>query len=87
MKARHHVGHLHAGVVDVILHFDRPAARAQHAHEGVAQDGVAQMADMRGLVGIDVGVLDDDLARDRLAGFVRVLQHARSHKRRDPAGR
>ena len=67
METRHHVGHLHAGVVDVILNFHRPAAGAQHAHEGVAQHGVAQMADVRGFVGIDVGVLDDDLAWDRLA--------------------
>ena len=62
-KPDHHVGHLHAGVVDVVLHFHAPARRAQHAHEGVAQDGVAQVADVRGLVGIDIGVLDNDLAR------------------------
>ena len=61
MEAHHHVGHLHAGVVDVVLHLDAMAARAQHAHERVAQRGVAQVADVRRLVGIDVGVLDDDL--------------------------
>ena len=62
VEARHHVGHLHAGVVDVVLHFDAMAARAQHADESVAQNRVAQVADMRGFVRIDVGVLDDDLA-------------------------
>ena len=61
VEAHHHVGYLHAGVVDVVLHLHAMAARAQHAHESVAQGGVAQMADMRGLVGVDVGVLDDDL--------------------------
>ena len=50
VEAHHHVGHLHAGVVDVVLHFDAVAAGAQHAHESVAQRGVAQMADVRRLV-------------------------------------
>ena len=36
MKAGHHIGHLDAGVVDVILHFHPGEALAQHAHEGVA---------------------------------------------------
>ena len=47
------VGDLHAGVVDVVLHVDRIAAEAQQADEGVAENGVAQVADVRGLVGID----------------------------------
>ena len=63
MKAHHHIGHLHAGVVDVVLHFHALAARTQHAHERIAQRGIAQMPDVRRLVGIDVGVLDDDLCR------------------------
>ena len=63
LETHHHVGHLHAGVVDVVLHFDVAAGGAQHADEGVAQDGVAQVPDVRGFVGIDVGVLDDDLFR------------------------
>ncbi len=83
----HHVGHLHAGVVDVVLHLDGAAARAQHAHERVAQDRVAQMADVRGLVGIDVGVLDDDLAGNRLAGFARCCAARRHRMRRGPAAR
>ncbi len=71
-----------------ILHLHGPAARAQHAHERVAQHRVAQMADVGGLVGIDVGVLDDDLAGDRLAGlFAGAMQHGVSHKRRGPAAR
>ena len=71
VEAHHHVGHLHAGIVDVVLHLHAMAARAQHADEGVAQRGVAQMADMRRLVGVDIGVLDDDLlARaGRASGF------------------
>ena len=62
MEARHNVGHLHAGVVDIVLHFHVPAARAQHAHEGIAQHRIAKMTDMRGLVGINIGVFDNDLA-------------------------
>ena len=62
-KPTHHVGDLDAGVVDVVLHFDAAAGAAQHAHEGVAEHGVAQVADVRGLVGIDVGVLDDAFRR------------------------
>ena len=51
------VGYLHAGVVDVVLHVDALACGFEQAHEGVSQDGVAQVADVRGLVGIDAGVL------------------------------
>ncbi len=40
------------------------ASGAQQAHEGIAEDGVAQMADVRGLVGIDAGVLDQNFAAD-----------------------
>ena len=32
-EAHHHVGHLHAGVVDVVLHHHVVAAGAQHPHE------------------------------------------------------
>ena len=56
------VGDLHARVVDVVLHFDRNAAEPLHAHERVAERGVPQVADVRGLVRIDGGVLDDGLA-------------------------
>ncbi len=62
VEAHHHVGHLYTGVVDVVLHLDFAAGGAEHAHEGVAQNRVAHMPDVRGLVRVDVGVLDDDLA-------------------------
>ena len=58
LKTHHHVGNLDAGVIDVILHIDLLPGGAQHAHKRVAQNRVAQMADVRGLVGIDAGVLD-----------------------------
>ena len=63
VKGGHHVSHLHAGVVDVVLHLDSTAERAQQAHERVAEHGVAEMADVRRLVGVDVRVLDDHLGR------------------------
>ena len=63
-KAHHHIGHLHAGVVDVVLHIDLLPGSAQQADECVAQNGVAQMSDVRGLVGIDAGVLDQRMTLD-----------------------
>ena len=56
------VGDLDAGVVDVVLHFDRDAAEAQDADERIAERGVAQVADVGRLVGVDGRVLDDGLA-------------------------
>ena len=44
------VGHLDARVVDVVLDFDLAPEEAQQAAERVAERGVAQVADMRGLV-------------------------------------
>ena len=58
----HHVGQLDAGVVDVVLDLYRVAEAAQGADQDVAQNGVPQVADVGRLVGVDVGVLDDDLA-------------------------
>ena len=63
----HHIRDLHAGVVDVVLHFHSPACAPQQPHERIAQGGVAQMPDVRGFIGIDVGVLDHVLG---LAGLL-----------------
>ncbi len=60
-ESHDHVGNLDAGVVDVVLHLHGLATEAQQANERVAQDGVAQVADVRGLVGIDAGVFDQNL--------------------------
>ena len=54
---------LDTGVVDVILHLNGISGVAKDARHGVAQDGVSEMADVRGFVGIDAGVLDDDFSR------------------------
>ncbi len=57
------VGYLNAGVVDVVLYADLVAGLvgvgAEEALEGVAEDGVAEVADVGGLVGVDAGVLDE----------------------------
>ncbi len=54
---------LDAGVVDVVLHADFVAGfegvGAEETLEGVAEDGVAKVADVGSLVGIDAGVLDE----------------------------
>ena len=63
----HYVRDLHAGVIDVVLHFHSPARAPQEPHEGIAQSGIAQMPDVRGFIGIDVGVFDHVLG---LAGLL-----------------
>ena len=64
-EANHHIGDLHAGVINIVLHRDLGAAGPQQTDEGVSQDGVAQMADVRRLVGIDAGVLHQNFFRRR----------------------
>ncbi len=49
-KSENYVGDLDARVVDVVLNFDVAAGVAEDADEGVAQDGVAQVADVRGFI-------------------------------------
>ena len=61
VKCRHDVGYLHAGIVDVVLNFDLVPQCAQHSHERVPENSIAEVSDVGGLVGVDVGVLDDDL--------------------------
>ena len=78
------VGHLDAGVVDVVLHFDGRAAEAQHAHERVAERGVPQMADVRRLVRVDGGVLDD--RSSALAGSTVIGDRPARSGTRDRAG-
>ena len=76
LEADDDVGHLHARVVDVVLDADVVAAVTQQAHERVAQAGVAQVADVRGLVRVDRGVLDDHVTpagRRRSAGRQRLV--------------
>ena len=57
-----YVRNLHARVVDVVLHVDFPAGEFQQTNERVSEDRIAQMADVRGFVGIDAGVFDQNLA-------------------------
>src|SRR5882724_9134146 len=64
----HYVGNLNAGVIDVVMHFHLMTGGAQHADKGVAQDRVAQVTDVRSLIRVDIGVLDDDLLAGAL-GF------------------
>src|SRR5271168_530021 len=64
-QADDHVGDLHAGVIDVILNLYAMAGVAQDADQGVAEHGVAYVADVRGLVRVDAGVLDDNFPARR----------------------
>ena len=66
-EAYDYVCDLDAGVVDVVLYAYFVAAfvvvGAEEALEGVAEDGVAQVANVGGFVGIDAGMLDDYFVR------------------------
>ena len=55
-----HVSHLHAGIVDVVLDLHALARVPENPHHRVAEHGVAHVSDVRGLVGINAGMFDDD---------------------------
>ena len=57
-KPNHHIGNLHTGVVDVVLHVDFLPGSAQQTYKCIAKNGVPQMPNVRGLVGIDTRMLD-----------------------------
>ncbi len=61
LKSNNHVGNLNSGIVDVVLHIDFPPSVVQQAHKRVAENGIAKMPDVRSFIGIDAGVLDQDL--------------------------
>ncbi len=61
-KADNDVSDLDAGVVNIVLHIDFVAGGAEQADEGVAENCVAQMADVRSLVGIDGCMFDEHVA-------------------------
>ena len=67
-ESNHHVGNLHSGVVDVVLHVHFPARKAQQADEGIAKNGVAQVPDMRCFIGIDAGMFDEHFAGGNIRG-------------------
>jgi hypothetical protein len=74
-----HICYLHPGVIDVVLDIDFPARIAQEANKRVAQDGIAQVPNVRGLVGIDAGVLDENLAWGNLGRRPLVSRQSRRH--------
>ena len=67
LEADDDVGDLDAGVVEVVLDLDALAEPAEEVDEDVAEDGVSEVPDVRGLVRVDVRVLDDDLPRNGFA--------------------
>ena len=52
-KPQHHVRHLHARVINIILNFDAPPGMPQQPHERIPQHRIPQMPDVRRLVRID----------------------------------
>src|SRR5439155_2608770 len=61
-KTDYNVGHLHAGIVDVVLYIYFAPGESQQANKRIAKDGVTQMTYMCRLVGIDTRVLDQNFA-------------------------
>ncbi len=72
-ESNHDVGHLDAGVVNVVLDINGVPRSAQQADKSIAEDGVAEMADVRSLVGVDAGVLDQDLSAYGGSAFAGVI--------------
>ena len=58
---------------------------AQQPHERVAENGIAQVADVRRFVGIDAGVLDQNLARKLRRGGRPGGERSRPVRRDSPA--
>src|SRR6185436_14647941 len=57
-KTHDDVGNLHTSVVDVVLDFDSIAGCGQNANKRVAKHGISHVANVRGFIWIDTGVLD-----------------------------
>ncbi len=76
-EADHHIGHLHSGVVNVILYVNRVAGGPQQPDEGIAENGIAQMPDVCRLVGINAGMFDQNLAADVSRAFAFVARDFR----------
>src|SRR5579885_2161008 len=65
------ISHLHASIVDVVLDIHFPVRESKQANERITQDCVSQMPDMRGFIGIDTRMLDENFAaRSLLGGFL-----------------
>ena len=86
-ESENHVRHLHAGVVDVVLHFHATPGVAQQPRERVAQHRIAQVADVRRFVRIDAGVLDHDLWRPVAAACRRAAARFLAERREKTAAR
>ncbi len=78
-KSNHHIGNLHAGVVDVVLNIDFPARIAQQPDERVPENGIAQMPDVRSFVRIDARVLDQNLAGECVGRWIVIRAQGGSH--------
>src|SRR2546423_6219866 len=80
-EADDNVCDLDAWVVNVVVNFRKLAARAEYSDERVADDGVAKVSDVRGLVRIDARVLDHALRADARRGAFDGLRRLRVRQR------
>ena len=60
-KTHYHVRYLDSGVVNIVLHVHMRARSLKQADKRIPQNGIAQVAYMGSFVGIDAGVLDENL--------------------------
>ena len=75
----HYIGDLHTGIVDVVLDIDFSTRITQQPDKCVSQHRIPQVADMRRLVGINTGVLNQNLARGYVSGRPSVSDQRRGH--------
>src|ERR1051326_2608989 len=61
-KSDHHIGDLHAGVVNIVLHVYLASGKLQQADKCVAENRIAKMSNVSCFVWIDTGVLDENFA-------------------------
>src|SRR5205823_13056240 len=75
-ESHNNIRHLDRGVVDVILNIHLPAGESQQPHKSVAQDGIAQMSDVRSFVWVDAGMLDKNFTDGNLGPGLHVRRQS-----------
>jgi hypothetical protein len=65
-KSDHDIGHLNAGIVDVILYFDPFSVCTQDSLKRVANHRITDMADVCGLIWVDGSMFHADLRGTRI---------------------
>src|SRR5579862_1818710 len=78
-EADYNIGNLDPSIIDVILHIDVAAGKAQQSNEGIPENRIPKMADVSGFIGINAGVLDENLSAGSIVSPVSILCQGRRH--------